>query len=163
MSTETIKGKICKDYLKRYPKMPIKTLASLIYSENDGQFNDHKQAYDVLRYYSGTAGKHNRAMAGDKTVFRPVQKAVGPLDDMPRSFGMGPEFYDLPLCTKEILLLSDIHMPYHDEDALRAAIMKGEVKTKFGTYTMETRNSTKISTDKLAVFIERLKSPLLVL
>ena len=125
MAEETIKGKICKDYLKRYPKMPIRTLASLIYSENDGQFNDHKQAYDVLRYYSGTAGKHNRAMAGDKTVFRPVQKAVGPLDDMPRSFGMGPEFYDLPLCTKEILLLSDIHMPYHDEDALRAAIMKG--------------------------------------
>ncbi len=35
--------------------------------------------------------------------------------------------------------------------------MKGEVKTKFGTYTMETRNSTKISTDKLDVFVERLK------
>jgi hypothetical protein len=35
--------------------------------------------------------------------------------------------------------------------------MKGEVKTKFGTYTMETRNSTKISTDKLGVFVERLK------
>lgn len=35
--------------------------------------------------------------------------------------------------------------------------MKQEVKTKFGTYTMETRNSTKISTDKLGVFIERLK------
>jgi len=32
-----------------------------------------------------------------------------------------------------------------------------EVKTKFGTYTMETRNSTKISTDKLGVFVERLK------
>ena len=30
-------------------------------------------------------------------------------------------------------------------------------ETKFGTYTMETRNSTKISTDKLGVFIERLK------
>ena len=35
--------------------------------------------------------------------------------------------------------------------------MKGEVKTKFGTYTMETETSTKISTDKLGVFIERLK------
>jgi hypothetical protein len=33
-----------------------------------------------------------------------------------------------------------------------------EVKTKFGTYTeMETESSTKISTDKLGVFIERLK------
>jgi hypothetical protein len=35
--------------------------------------------------------------------------------------------------------------------------MEQEVKTKFGTYTMETRNSTKISTDKLGVFVERLK------
>ena len=32
-----------------------------------------------------------------------------------------------------------------------------KVESKFGTYTMETRNSTKISTDKLGVFIERLK------
>ena len=32
-----------------------------------------------------------------------------------------------------------------------------EVKTKFGTYTMEAKSSTQISTDKLGVFIERLK------
>lgn len=35
--------------------------------------------------------------------------------------------------------------------------MKQEVESKFGTYTMETRDNTKISTDKLGVFIERLK------
>lgn len=35
--------------------------------------------------------------------------------------------------------------------------MKEEVESKFGTYTMETRNSTKISTDKLDVFVKRLK------
>jgi len=33
----------------------------------------------------------------------------------------------------------------------------GEVKTKFGIYTMETKSNTQISTDKLGVFIERLK------
>jgi hypothetical protein len=32
-----------------------------------------------------------------------------------------------------------------------------KVESKFGTYTMETRNSTKISTDKLDVFVKRLK------
>ena len=32
-----------------------------------------------------------------------------------------------------------------------------KVESKFGTYTMETRNSTKISTGKLDVFVERLK------
>jgi hypothetical protein len=32
-----------------------------------------------------------------------------------------------------------------------------EVKTKFGTYTMETKSSTKISTDKLDAFVKRLK------
>ena len=36
-------------------------------------------------------------------------------------------------------------------------MMKGEVKTKFGTYKMETKNSTKISTDKLDAFVKRLK------
>ena len=35
--------------------------------------------------------------------------------------------------------------------------MKQEVESKFGTYTMETKNNTKISTDKLGVFIQRLK------
>ena len=35
--------------------------------------------------------------------------------------------------------------------------MKQEVESKFGAYTMETRNSTKISTDKLDVFVKRLK------
>lgn len=126
MQPETNKGKICKDYLKRYSKMPIRTLASLIYSENEGQFNDFKHAYDILRYYSGTHGKVSRKHAGDKTVFRPVLPANNILDEMPKSFGSGPEFYNLPTSIREILLLSDIHMPYHAEDALRAAIMKGE-------------------------------------
>lgn len=125
MANETYKGKICKKYLKNYPKMPIRTLASLIYSENEGQFNDFKQTYDILRYYAGSKGAFSRKFAKDKSIFRPIQPANNILDDMPKSFGSGPEFYDLPLSVKEILLFSDIHMPYHDEDALRAAIMKG--------------------------------------
>ena len=36
------------------------------------------------------------------------------------------------------------------------SIPKYKVESKFGTY-METRSSTKISTDKLSVFVERLK------
>lgn len=122
---QTIKGEICKSYLKKYPKMPIRTLASLIYSDNEGQFNDMKHAYDLLRYYSGTHGKASRQSAVNKELFRKVQPAHNILDDMPKSFGSGPEFYDLPASIREILLLSDIHMPYHDEDALRAAIEKG--------------------------------------
>ena len=37
------------------------------------------------------------------------------------------------------------------------SIPKYKVESKFGTYTMETESNTKISTDKLGVFIERLK------
>lgn len=126
MQPETNRGKICKDYLKRYPKMPVRTLASLIYSENEGQFNDYKHAYDTLRYYGGSKGKVSRERVRNKEVFRSVLPATNILDDMPKSFGSGPEFYTLPTSISEILLLSDIHMPYHAEDALRAAIMKGE-------------------------------------
>jgi len=37
------------------------------------------------------------------------------------------------------------------------SIPKYKIESKFGTYTMETESNTKISTDKLGVFIERLK------
>jgi len=37
------------------------------------------------------------------------------------------------------------------------SIPKYKIESKFGTYIMETRSNTKISTDKLGVFIERLK------
>ena len=37
------------------------------------------------------------------------------------------------------------------------SIPKYKIESKFGTYTMETKSSTQISTDKLGVFIERLK------
>jgi hypothetical protein len=37
------------------------------------------------------------------------------------------------------------------------SIPKYKVESKFGTYTMETESNTKISTDKLGVFVERLK------
>ncbi len=37
------------------------------------------------------------------------------------------------------------------------SIPKYKIETKFGTYTMETRNNTKISADKLDVFVKRLK------
>jgi hypothetical protein len=35
--------------------------------------------------------------------------------------------------------------------------MKEKVESKFGTYTMETKSNTKLSTNKLDVFVERLK------
>ncbi|NDC96125.1 hypothetical protein EB118_12760 [bacterium] len=125
MNRNTFRGDICRNYIKKYPQMPIKTLARLMYSENEAQFNDLEHAYGTLRYYTGTYGDSKRKAASDKELFRPIQKVVNPLDDMPKSYGAGPEFYDLPSSIKEILLLSDIHMPYHDEEALRAAIMKG--------------------------------------
>lgn len=125
MGNATIKAVICREYLRKYPNMPIRTLASLIYSENESQFNNYNHAYDILRYHAGSNGKTNRERVADKSLLRPVRPANNIMDDMPKSYGAGPEFYDLPLCTKEILLLSDIHLPYHDEVALKAAIKKG--------------------------------------
>jgi len=37
------------------------------------------------------------------------------------------------------------------------SIPKYKIESKFGTYIMETKSSTQISTDKLGVFVERLK------
>jgi predicted phosphodiesterase len=120
---------IVKEYLRKYPKHGDRTIGRLVYNEYTHLFNSEKQAYTMVRYYTGKKGKLDRkyALKANPDLVKDYNTTNNPFDNIPRSYGSGPEFYDLPSSIREILLLSDIHMPYHDEDALRAAVMKGVV------------------------------------
>jgi len=124
-SKATQVGEICKSALKRFPKTPILTLAKKIYSENPLEFTDVEHARDRLRYYSGNKGKKNRQGAKDKELFRELTYTYDPFDNIPESYEETREPYILATAIKKILLLSDIHFPYHNAKALKAAVKKG--------------------------------------
>ena len=122
---QTKQGEICAAALKKFPKTPILTLAKKIYEENSLHFKSVEHTRDTLRYYTGLKGRQNRVRVADKEILREPTYNYNPFDDIPESFEEIREPYVLATSTKKILVLSDIHFPYHNAKALRAAINYG--------------------------------------
>ena len=111
--------------LKKFPKTPLLTLAKKVYSENSLEFSDIESARTLLRYYAGLRGKKRRDTSLYKELHREIEYNYNPFDDIPESFEEIREPYILATSTKKILVLSDIHFPYHNSKALKVAIKYG--------------------------------------
>ena len=123
-SAITKNAEIVKEYLKKYPKLPVLTLAKKIYADHPLRYNDVESVRQLVKYHAGLAGAKSRRNA-DPEVQRKVTYNYAPFNDIPKSYKSGPNDFVLPKDANHILLLSDIHMPYHDEEALGAAIQYG--------------------------------------
>jgi hypothetical protein len=120
----TATGKLAKEYLKKYPKLPIQTLAKLMLAENELHFNSIDHARSLLKAHAGLGGKLTRKTV-DPELQRPITYNYAPFNDIPKSYKSGPNDFILPDDANHILVLSDIHFPYHDEEALGSAIQYG--------------------------------------
>lgn len=132
MGKITVKGQIVQEYLNDpiTKDLPSKSLAELIYKKNSKVFKDVEDARQKVRYYRGQYGENQRHLATHKTQKAQHAKALG----IGNPFGL-PETdeeewppYVLPKAATRILLLSDIHVPYHNIEALTVAINYGKQK-----------------------------------
>ena len=117
-------GKTVVEYLKRFPTVPSSTLARKIYLENKELFKDSEQVRCSLRYYRGNKGKGNIKKLASKEF---VNIKIKPLS-LPESHTNHVEVWKLPKANKKVLLLSDIHIPYHDVEAVKAALDFGKAE-----------------------------------
>ena len=111
----------CRLYRDRYGiDFPTSALARIVYDENRLLFKDKEDARHALRYIEGKAGKKS------KTDYILKSKYYMEKDRSSNPYAL-PEseetIYDpFMLNAKRVLLLSDIHIPYHSIDALTAAL-----------------------------------------
>ena len=118
-----LKGDITKDYLRRFPDVKSKTLSRKIYKENKEVFTNAEDARSTVRYYRGKIGKSNRR-------YLPTDEFIKDSDF--KSWNKIPEGekeldWDNPKiieCEKS-LIISDIHVPYHDKESLITALEYG--------------------------------------
>jgi len=116
----TISGKLAYEALEKFPGAALNTLAKMLYRDNPEVYNSKEHARDLLRHYTGRHGKANR-----KTI--KLNKHIRPMKyDLPE-----PEIqeylpYSLPKSANRILVLSDTHIPYHDNEAITAALDYGK-------------------------------------
>jgi predicted phosphodiesterase len=115
-------SKISKEYRLKYPDMPSKKLARIIYAENNLQFKNWEAALGSLRYIEGKQGAIHRAR---KTIVNSefLKEEARPYN--PYKLPSSDETAFEPFVFKghkRVLILSDIHVPYHSIDAITAAL-----------------------------------------
>jgi len=119
--TSKITTQICKDELKRFPNIGNLTLAKKIYKDNPTCFKDVEHVRSLIRNLKGANGAVMRSHAHKE--FRKEFEALK--KELPKGETERIEPYVLPKANKNVLIISDLHMPYHDDDALFAALEYG--------------------------------------
>ena len=127
------KADIARKYRDKHgAKMPTLKLARILYNENKLLFKDVEDARSRLRYIEGKDGK---ASFGKAKNVRPdlivPDRPKNPYN-LPESHKEDREPFRLPLACNNILLISDLHIPYHDIDAITIALDYGK-KEKVNT------------------------------
>jgi len=122
-----LKGTVAKAMLKRFPNTPTMTLAKKLYKENPELFTDLEDARGRLRYYNGTTGVASRVCASDKSIFKKIKVAqdTNPFK-LPESSTTPRDVWRLPKANKKVLLLSDLHFPFQDNEAITLALNYGK-------------------------------------
>jgi len=115
-------GKLVTKYLKKYPNMKDYTLAKLMYDENPQAFSSLDTARTSIRFRRGHMGKR---ISQDPTFITP--KNYDTNNTVIKITNRAPKLktLNLPINIKNVLFLTDIHIPYQDDLALNKAITYG--------------------------------------
>ena len=122
MPRANVIGELVKEYLYKYPNASKKTIAEKLYKDNPLEFKDAESARNMVRYYTGANGKRNYK----QPIMRDTNFSNTNPYGLPESDAVEFKPYTLPKANNNILFLSDIHLPYHDIQALTIALDYGK-------------------------------------
>jgi predicted phosphodiesterase len=118
------KAEIARKYREENPDFNTKKLSRIMYNENKLLFKDEEDARGLLRYIEGKTGVASRRKVINTKFFKEGERPKNPYN-LPESDAESFEPFIMPFY-RRVLILNDIHLPYHDVDALTAAIEYGK-------------------------------------
>lgn len=124
MSKFSIKGEKAREILLKYPKASDNALAKLLLKENPLLIRDLNNARNLIQWHQGKKTGAGRYRSSDPIVRNNGHTRNNPLG-LPSSHEEKREPYILPKVNNNILIISDLHIPYHTIDALECAIKYG--------------------------------------
>lgn len=120
MSKPQSKQEIAAKIIRRYPDADNRTIARVLHAEFRDAFPSIDNARSIVRYMRGAHGP--KSQPPDKEFVKPIgwQK-----ERMPES--QSTARHELHITGKHrILIISDLHVPYHDAAAVKAALDYGK-------------------------------------
>jgi predicted phosphodiesterase len=119
------KTEIARKFRKEYPDYPTLKLARIMYKEHNLTFKDVEDARYTLRYIEGKAGKAKLDELPNHEFVKEEARPLNPYN-LPESHQEKREIFKLPMNCNNILLISDLHIPYQDNDAITLALDYGK-------------------------------------
>jgi predicted phosphodiesterase len=126
MSKPTLKGQLAIEIDKKFPTHGTRTLAKILFDENPLLFRNFDDARAILQYHRGESGEKVRSKSIHYQQREKVQKITN-IPKLPESYGNNERLvYKLPIGDNNVLMISDIHLPYHSVEALESALKYGK-------------------------------------
>ena len=110
------------ELISQFPDHGDRTIAKLAYKKKPKLFTSLENCYGLVRYIRGHSGKMLRKNIKNKEMIKPVYAASDHKWDLPISQSEKKVVWTLPTSIKKVAVLSDIHFPYQDNDALTAVL-----------------------------------------
>lgn len=126
----TLKGDKVLEYLDKYKGLSKQAIARVLYNETQ-LFDSIEQARQLVRNYTGSHGKHHKMHQKGVIEYDNRFSRDNPYG-LPESYEEKREPFILPKVNNNILIISDLHIPYHTIKAVNCAIKYG-VEQKVNT------------------------------
>lgn len=120
----TYKKDIAISYLKKHPKASTMAIARIMQQENPIDFNNVENARAAIRYYRGESKVKSISITSERSE-ETKKQFMSKKIDLPESDYEKCEPFIIPKGQNNILILSDIHFPYQDNEALQLALQYG--------------------------------------
>lgn len=126
-SNVKIPGEIIMSYLQKeeFAKMPRLQLARIIYKDNPEVWNSVDTVRSLIRWHTGQSGRNRRADIAFKDEPRTQDYGARYKEMMPESHAIDWEPFYIQKGSHRVLILSDVHIPYHSIEAVELAIDYG--------------------------------------
>ena len=118
MANKTKTSAIVDEYFKKWNHLPTMTLAKKIYNENIGAFTSVDHVRTLIRTRKGTNGSYKRAATADKKHYTETAIKKLSLEDIEDGIDEREQDYIFAKSIERMLVISDIHIPYHDKGVL---------------------------------------------
>ena len=121
----TYKKDIILSYLQKFPKATTMAICRMIFTENPLDFTSLEGVRGMVRQYRCESKKNSKV--SPTAVRTPEEKklAMRGISELPESDYQKTEAFIIPRGQNNILVLSDIHIPYQDNEALKLALNYG--------------------------------------
>jgi predicted phosphodiesterase len=123
-SKPTLKNKIIREYIKKFPNTSNYALAKKILKEHPLEFNSAENIRTIIRYVTGNSGIKDSKKLSDKSLVRPARASTDYL--LPESYANDYTPYEIK--QSRILIISDLHFPYQNNKAITLALDYGKEK-----------------------------------